>query len=125
MKTLASHMNEALKIGKNLGKFSTYSCQPKTKDELVEIISERTINDGYKCDLNDIDTSLITDMSWLFSWSDFNGNISKWDVSKVENMMGMFAGSDFNRDISNWDTSKVKDMSSMFSESKFNQDISN
>ena len=92
MKTLTSHMNEALKIGRNLGKFSTYSCQPKTKDELAEIISERTINDGYKCDLNDIDTSLITDMSWLFSCSDFNGNISKWAVSNVENMMGMFAG---------------------------------
>ena len=90
MKTLTSHINEALKIGKNLGKFSTYSCQPKTKDELVEIISERTINDGYKCDLNDIDTSLITDMSWLFSWSDFNGDISKWDVSKVENFERFF-----------------------------------
>ena len=34
MKTLTSHMNEALKIGRNLGKFSTYSCQPKTNVEL-------------------------------------------------------------------------------------------
>ena len=103
-----------IKIGSNISKFSTYSCQPKTKDELVEIISERTINDGYKCDLNDIDTSLITDMSWLFSWSDFNGNISKWDVSKVENMMGMFAGSDFNQDISNWKIRQDCDTTNMF-----------
>ena len=65
MKTLASHINGALKIGKNLSKFSTYSCQPKTKDELKEIIKERMFRDGNECDLNDIDTSLITDMYCL------------------------------------------------------------
>ena len=124
MKTLALHMNEALKIGKNLSNFSTYSCQPKTKDELVEIISERTINDGYKCDLNDIDTSLITDTSWLFSWSDFNGNISKWDVSNVNDMHGMFSGSKFNGDISKWNVINVVNMSYMFCDAKFTGDIS-
>ena len=80
MKTLESHINEALKIGKNLSKFSTHSCQPKTKEELKEIIKERIDKDGPDCDLNDIDTSLITDMSGLFSDSVFNGNISYWDV---------------------------------------------
>ena len=125
MKTLALHMNEALKIGKNLGKFSTYSCQPKTKDELVEIISERTISDGYKCDLNDIDTSLITDMSYLFYYLDFRGDISEWNVSNVEDMSRMFFGANFNQDISKWNTKNVKDMSRMFQYSTFDQDISN
>ena len=66
MKTLASHINEALKIGKDISSFSTYSCQSKTKEELMSIIKERMKINGDDCDLNDIDTSLITDMSWLF-----------------------------------------------------------
>ena len=40
MKTLRQHIDEALKIGKNLTKFSTYSCQPKEKEELQKIINE-------------------------------------------------------------------------------------
>ncbi len=74
--------------------------QPKTKEELIEII-ERTIKeDGNKCNLNFIDTSSITDMSFLFQNSNFNGDISHWNVRKVENMSCMFAGSRFNGDIS-------------------------
>ena len=110
MKTLALHINEALKIGKNLSKFSTYSCQPTSKRELVAIIKSRIAEDGPNCDLNDIDTSLITDISWLFNESEFNGNIFKWDVSKVENMNGTFYKSKFNGDISEWDVSNVKHM---------------
>ena len=90
MKTLISHMNEALKIGKNISKFSTYSCQPKTKEELKEIIKERMKTNGPDCDLNDIDVSLVKDMSFLFCRSKFNGDISKWDVSNVESMDSMF-----------------------------------
>ena len=115
MKTLTSHINEALKIGKNLSKFSTHSYQPKTKEELQRIINERIKKDGTKCDLNDIDTSLITDMSWLFYESGFNGDISKWDVSNVTDMTRMFSFSYFNQDISKWDTSSVTDMKEMFS----------
>ena len=125
MKTLTSHINEALKIGKNLSSFSTYSCQPKTKDELKSIIDDWIEKEGFSCDLNDIDTSLITDMSELFADSKFNGDISKWDLSNVTNMGWMFAQSVFNGDISNWDISKVTDMSHMFIGAKFNQDISN
>ena len=102
MKTLKQHINEALKIGKNLSKFSTYSCQPKNKEELREIIKSRIDKEFYWCDLNDIDTSLITDMSSLFAYSSFTGNISKWDISNVTNMDYMFIGSSFDGDISNW-----------------------
>ncbi|WP_180363809.1 BspA family leucine-rich repeat surface protein, partial [Campylobacter jejuni] len=78
--------------------------------------------------LGDIDTSKITDMSCLFSWTkrtDFSG-IEKWDVSKVENMAHMFAGcKTFNQDLSSWDVSSVEDMECMLHGCHvFNQDIS-
>ena len=113
-----------IKIGNNLTKFSNYSCQPKTKEELRSIIYNRISKDGPECDLNDVDVSLITNMSNLFYGTNFNGDISKWDVSNVKLMFMMFAQSNFNGDISDWDVSKVTDMSEMFYNSSFNQDIS-
>ena len=91
-----------LKIGNNLSEWSAYSCQPSTKDELKDIINDRISKEGPNCDLNDIDVSLITDMSWLFAYSRFNGDISEWDISNVKNMNYMFYYSEFNQDISNW-----------------------
>ena len=114
-----------IKIGNNISEFSVYSCQPKTKKELKKIIEERIAKEGHKCDLNDIDTSLITDMSWLFYGSDFNGDISEWDTSRVKDMSYMFYDSKFKGDISKWDVSNVKIIEAMFANSNFNQDISN
>ena len=124
MKTLKDHINEALKIGKNLSEWSSYSCQPKTRTELKEIIEDRISKEGQECELNDIDTSLIENMSYLFAYSRFNGDISKWDVSNVIDMFGMFSYSKFNGDISMWNVSNVEDMRCMFNVSFFNQDIS-
>ena len=115
---------------------STNTVQPKTKDELVRLLQTNLeYKEDYKVDLNWIDTSLITDMSYLFSNVSqkyggyglhvFNGDISKWDVSNVKNMRHMFDGSSFTGDISNWNVSKVEDMSYMFGWSKFNRVISN
>ena len=114
-----------IKIGKNISSFSTYSCQPKNREELCEIVYDRIREKGPYCDLNDIDTSLIEDMSNLFLHSTFNGNISKWNVSNVKDMSEMFVDSFFNGDISEWNVSNVLDMSLMFIGSLFNQDISN
>ena len=97
--------------------------QPKTKDELEKLIEDTIKLQGNKANLNFIDTSKITDMSYLFAKSDFNGDIHKWNVSNVETMDAMFAGSDFNGDISEWNVSNVKSMPSMFMSSKFNGDI--
>ena len=98
--------------------------QPKTEDELKDIIEDTIKEQGFNCDLNFIDTSLIKDMRDMFAESKFNGDISKWDVSNVENMRNMFAKSKFNGDISKWDVSNVENMSTMFAKSKFNGDIS-
>ena len=114
-----------IKIGKDISKLSKYSCRPTSKKELVILINNRISKEGNSCNLNDIDTSLITDMSWLFSCTDFIGDISEWDVSNVEKMSYMFNRSIFNNDISKWDVSKVKDMTRMFKYSSFDQDISN
>ena len=75
-----------------LNEATNTTVQPKTKDELKKIIEDTIKEQGFNCDLNFIDTSLIKDMSALFSESNFNGDISKWDVSNVKDMKGMFMG---------------------------------
>ena len=101
----------------------SYKYQPKTKEELKALCKDECIY------LGDIDTSLITDMSYLFVNSarkDFRG-IETWDTSKVTNMSGMFQGAEsFNQPIGNWNVSNVTDMPWMFwGAEKFNQPIGN
>ena len=98
--------------------------KPRTKKGLIRIINKRIKEEGTKCDLNDIDVSAITDMSYVFCDSEFNGDISKWDVSNVTNMVCVFGNSSFNGDISAWNVSNVTNMRSMFADSVFNSDIS-
>ena len=91
-------------------------------------------------DINNWDTSKVTDMSHLFSdATSFNDDISKWDTSLVTDMNNMFYSAlIFNQTINKkgviksgkiyyaWDTSKVRDMSKMFySAESFDDDISN
>ena len=112
--------------------------QPKTKEEL------RILCEDEKIYLGDIDTSKITDMSYLFEnrrlvkdidfgepyWEGFPirknyDGIEIWDTSHVTNMSHMFDGvKNFNQDISKWNVSNVKDMSYMFyGAESFNQPI--
>lgn len=94
---------------------------PKTKDELLNLIDDKSVY------LGDIDTSAITDMSGLFRDSnrtDFSG-IEYWDVSSVVNMSCMFYKmTNFNQSLVLWDVSKVEDMRSMFcGAKKFDQPL--
>lgn len=75
-------------------------------------------------EVSNVCTSKITNMSGLFTQSQFNGDISSWDVSNVTNMDGIFARTPFNGDISSWDVSNVTIMRAMFFESLFDRDIS-
>ena len=116
MKQINTYIFERLHINKDTGNHS-YNYHPKTRDELEELVKKLINERGDNADLNDIDTSEITDMSHIFYYSKFNGDISEWDVSNVENMTYMFAKSKFtceNGDISNWDVSNVEDMQFMF-----------
>ena len=124
MKSLVQFIQERLIIKKN--KSANYKYFPQTKEELKEMIEKRIKDEGNEVDLNDIDVSKITDMSSLFEYSDFNGNISKWDVSNVTSMEYMFfVCKSFNQDISSWDVSNVTNIEGMFCECEsFNKDIS-
>ena|GEM_PF-2178594 len=67
-------------------------------------------------DWDTIVTTLVTDMSGLFSGDvDFNENISSWHTVSVTTMEDMFRGaSAFNQDLSEWDTSGVLNMQQTF-----------
>ena len=111
-----------MKNMKNYSNESGYTVCPTTKEELKEIIKKTIKEKDNKCDLNFIDTSKITDMSFLFSpggggFNKFDGDISKWDVSNVVYMADMFALSKFNGDISKWNVKGDCNVSNMFSDS--------
>jgi len=95
-----------------------------TDKTIIDIVKSEIKRLGNNADLNHIDVSKVTNMSFVFEYSNFNGDISKWDVSKVEIMRAMFEYSNFKGDISKWDVSKVRNMSEMFYNSQFNGDIS-
>ena len=99
---------------------------PRTKDELIKCIKEQLDLQGPDANLNIIDVSKITDMSYLFELDVRNIDISKWDVSRVKNMRSMFVSCTlFNSDLSKWDVSGVEDMMDMFYNCKsFNSDLS-
>ena len=62
-----------------------------TNETIKEIVKSEIKRLGYNADLNHIDVSQVTDMSFLFNDSDFDGDISNWNVSNVTNMECMFA----------------------------------
>ena len=57
------------------------------------------------------------DMSNMFSYSNFDGDISSWDVSNVKAMSYMFNNSCFKSDLSKWNVGGVVDMRDMFEDS--------
>jgi len=112
MKELKEILLEKLKIGSKSKVNTKY--HPTTRDELKDLINKLIQERGNNADLNDIDTSEITDMEKLFYASKFNGDISEWDVSNVMNMYKMFTRSKFNGDLSKWNTTKLKKNFAMF-----------
>ena len=80
----------------------TKAFQPQHKTELKSAVDACVASDptGMNCAKNGIhisqwDVSKVTDMSWMFHASSFNGDLSSWDVSKVTHMSSMFCGSGF------------------------------
>ena len=101
---------------------------PENKNQLIKIINEHYKN--YNYNLNDIDTSKITDFSDLF-YNDFytldkDFDISLWDVSNGKDFSYMFYGCEhFNCDLSLWNVSNSEDFSYMFFNcANFNSNLS-
>lgn len=110
-----------------LGKNKKFNMIHATNDNIRLIVKNELDKQGPNADLNYVDVSEVTDMSFLFcgrmlnsnclglSYDDINPDVTYWDVSKVENMKCMFYYlKNFNRNISEWNVNKVKDMSYMF-----------
>ena len=74
MKQISYYILERLHINKDTGNHS-YNYHPKTRDELEKLVKKLIKERGNKADLNDIDTSEITNMLELFFNSKFNGDI--------------------------------------------------
>ena len=125
MKNLNNYIFEKLNI-KDIKSQYKYKYFPKTKNELIKILDER-LKDDKDADLNDINVSEITDMSFLFIELDpYNIDISEWNVSNVKDMRFAFASCvNLDCNLSKWDVSNVKDMSHMFYDCQnFNADLS-
>ena len=109
----------------NTGIYKVY-----TKEELLNTINYFIQRYGNNCNLNWIDVSNITDMSYLFTGmfiKDFDGDVSNWDVSNVKDMSMMFRYTKFsgkNSDLSKWNVSNVTNMMAMFEGCPFNGNLS-
>jgi surface protein len=117
MKSLTQHITEKLVLNSNSKiRKQEHNYHPKTKEELKKLVEQLVEERGNEADLNDIDTSEINNMSYLFYYvKDFVGDISEWNVSNVTDMTRMFYQcKHFNCDLSGWDVSKVLYMESMF-----------
>ena len=67
MKKLNQFITEKFRLSKdNLTYQHQYNYYPKTRDELIKIIDELIKERGKNADLNDIDTSEISDMHYMF-----------------------------------------------------------
>lgn len=97
----------------NIGKYNYF---PENKKQLRELLIYLIEERGNESIFNDIDTSNITNMEYLFKYFDeFNDDISEWNVSNVKNMNGMFFGCEkFNCLLNNWNVSNVVNMKEMF-----------
>lgn len=108
-KTVKKHDNKYIPKDKGeLVKFIVKICQ-ESKDDIV--------------DLNDIDLSNLTNISYLFTHNDIkkalekrNIDVSEWDVSNIVDFHNTFDNLlNFDCDLSKWDMSNARDCRAMFS----------
>ena len=110
MQTLVEFMNRD-----RLKKYKSYNYFPEDKYELKRTINKLIKERGNKADFNDIDTSKIDDMSFLFDRTSFDGDISRWNVSSVESMEGMFwQAKNFDQNLDEWNINPRCNISSIF-----------
>lgn len=98
------------------------------EDKIQPVNTAYWFNYMYDCecfDLEKLDTSEVTDMSYMFAWAGFDAStitikgVEDFDVSNVKKMPYTFAYTGRNSssvivDLSRWNVSKVTNMSNMF-----------
>ena len=120
MKHLNTYITEYIvkkKLDKPIDSEDHFDYFPETKQELIKNIEECLNSKNYN--LNCIDTSKITDMSYLFKNITLPNNeqiyFDKWNVSNVKDMSYMFYNCYYiNPDLSSWNVSNVEYMTRMF-----------
>lgn len=105
--------------------YKTKKYTPKDDYELsVTIRNIISSSNDEIVDLNNIDVSNITDLSYISqSFGNKKVDISKWETRKVKNMSSAFEDYPHDVDISNWEVGNVVTMRDCFSNSKMNPDI--
>ncbi len=93
------------------------------KTHLMNQICSHIYQYGPACDLNHLDVSQLTDLSFVFFNYKFTGDVSKWNTENVTDMSNLFRDCTFDGDISGWNTSKVINMDCMFLGSSFSGSI--
>jgi len=129
MKSLSAYIQEKLIITKD---YKNITYVPKTKKELIKIISDLIINqkggtDKKPVDLNEISLSELDDISRVFNIVNENVkksnykmhviDISKWDVSNIKSFDNMFLDCKnlkYIGDLSKWDMSSAENLGYMF-----------
>lgn len=116
MKTIYQYITEKLKIRKS--NKPSYNYYPTTTIELKDLVIKLVRERGWNANLNDIDTSKITDMDYLFKdiFPLFNGDVSEWDVSNVTTMRCMFEECHRfeGKGLNNWNISNCENFNSTF-----------
>lgn len=122
MLNLNNYIFEKLKITKDT-KINQYQYFPKNKKELIAIIKKKyeemqkpdihgyPIHSNDILDLNDIDVSKITDLSYLFeNIKPIKVDMNNWDVSHVTDIHGLFWVNKIIEEIhiENWDVRNVE-----------------
>ena len=118
MKQLNKFITEKLKINSK-SKINQYQYFPKNKKELIAIIKKKyeENNKSNMLDLNDIDISKITDLSYLFeNIKPIKVDMNNWDVSHVKDIHGLFWVNKIVEEIhiENWDVRNVESVYGAF-----------
>ena len=64
----------------------------KDNEHLRELLKSEIAEHGTSADLNHLDVRNVTNMSNLFQYSDFQGDVSKWKMENVEKREVCFLG---------------------------------
>ena len=129
MKTITSFISEKLNLNNDSKIAKRYNFAPKNRSEFSSLIDKLIKERGPNANLNDIDTSNIAAMDFLFYGGEkgkFDGDISKWEMKNVVSMEAMFYCCAFtgdHGDISNWNVSECKNFAAMFERSGFKGNI--